>query len=78
MNSLEFSPIIHIHYKQSAENPSVSDLGSLHFLELIDYDFDGIDELLFIETGYEKRDVILYRLTGNELVEIYRIDTSMS
>jgi len=51
---------------------------SYFFLDIIDYDFDGKDEFLLIESGYEHNDVILYKLENNELIEIYRVPTSLS
>ncbi len=48
------------------------------FLDVVDYDSDGVDEFLFIESGYEHNDVILYELKNNKLIEIYHTATSMS
>lgn len=52
--------------------------GTKHYvyLDLIDYNFDGVDEFLFVEQGYEHRDVILFELRDSTFVEIYRIATS--
>lgn len=48
------------------------------FLDVIDYDFDGKDEFLIIESGYEHMDVILFELENKKLIEVYRVPTSMS
>jgi hypothetical protein len=74
LTDTNLSPIYKEH-TFSDEN-DVFGANTYSFLDLIDYNFDGSDEFLIIESGYEHRDIILYQLKENELIEIYRIPTS--
>ena len=50
--------------------------GYMIFLDIMDYNFDGKDEFIFVEHGYEHQDVMIYELKDNKFHEIYRIATS--
>ena len=76
LNEDKYRPIFRKH--THADSNSYFGSRSYFFLELIDYDFDGNDEFLIIESGYEHRDVILYKKSERKLIEIYRIAISSS
>lgn len=75
-NNSHLKPLFerHTHWGENEE------LGysSYWFLDLIDYDFDGKDELLIVKSGYEHQDVILYKIEDDKIVEIYRIATNIT
>jgi hypothetical protein len=48
---------------------------SMEFLDIFDYDRDGVDEFILVGYGYESREVIFYKIIDGKLSEIYSIPT---
>jgi len=46
------------------------------FLDILDYDQDGVDEFIFVEHGYEHRDVVFLKFINGKFVKIYSVPTS--
>ena len=48
------------------------------FLDIIDYNLDGYDELVLVEYGYEYRYVYFYKIADGKLIELYRVPTQLT
>jgi hypothetical protein len=48
------------------------------FLDIFDYNLDGIDELVLVEYGYEYRYAFFFKLEDGKLIELYHVPTQLT
>ena len=52
--------------------------GAVAFLDIFDYDNDGIDEYILVRYGYELRDVMFFKFENGKFINFYTVPTSLT